>query len=107
MGTEYYVQCNHCGHKYFMKNGGGMDFYLLHCDTCGKEKRVSVEAMMREVLSGKSDGTVNERAEKMAGDCNNCGGLYKVEAPPRCPKCRSKEYTEIISEGSVTRSHYD
>jgi len=29
--------------------------------------------------------------ERVAGTCPHCGGSFKFDAPPRCPKCRSTE----------------
>jgi predicted Zn-ribbon and HTH transcriptional regulator len=34
--------------------------------------------------------------EAVAGNCR-CGGKYTLDAPPRCPKCRSKR----IDEGEI------
>lgn len=99
MGIEYQVKCDHCGYRYALKIGGGMDYYLLRCETCGKEKRVSI--------AGNLEGTLEERMEQMAGQCSDCGSAVTTKAVPRCPRCHSPEYTEKEEDGKVERAHYD
>lgn len=107
MGIEYQVKCDHCGYRYSLRIGGGMDYYLLRCETCGKEKRVSIVEMTRETLSGNVEGTLEDRMEQMAGRCRDCASPVTTKAVPRCPRCHSPEYTEIEEDGKVKRTHYD
>lgn len=107
MGLAYNVECDDCKYKYLLRLGGGVDFYLLHCDSCGNERIVRVEEMTRELLRGNVSGTVEERSEKIAGKCERCDGHYKMDALPRCPKCKSLNYTEVEEDDKVIRIHYD
>lgn len=96
MGKRYTAICNDCNEKFIVRRGGGLFFHLLHCDTCGKEKTISIGDLRVE------DRTMTEveRVEYLAGQCS-CGdppGGYKVGAPPRCPKCRSTEHKMDPSE---------
>jgi hypothetical protein len=39
----------------------------------------------------------NKLVEEFAGKCK-CGELYKFNAPPMCPKCRSLKYENMHEE---------
>lgn len=84
MGTSYEVICKRCGTRYTASFGPGMLFELLHCDRCGKEKSVG-----RGDLAGVRFEDRYIGGPK--GICR-CGGTFRLDAPPRCPKCRSNEY---------------
>ena len=117
MGTEYRAKCKKCGKKFTVSDGGGFFFHLLHCNKCGKEKSISFDKIGEPHLryikglgtpycgaSSKHDEYIlknypgeplseeeyHKAVEKIAGKCK-CGGQFRFNAPPRCPKCRSAE----------------
>jgi hypothetical protein len=117
MGATYNVKCKQCGHKFNVNSGGGFFFHILHCDLCGEDKSIRFEEIGEPHLryikglpgpycvasSGQdqyikdnypgepmSEGEYHAAVEQIAGACE-CGGSYKFDAPPRCPKCRSTE----------------
>ena len=120
MGVEMAVKCTKCGHGYSASFGGGFVFHLLHCDSCGKDKSILFEelgeAHMRYlkglkgpycVATGEHDRFVQENypgdplseedyhkvIDGIAGECG-CGGHFRMDAKPRCPKCGSADYEE-------------
>ena len=65
-------------------------FYLLLCDRCGRKKPIPGDRR------GSGDPgipyeQVEKAIEKKAGKCR-CGGKFKLDAKPRCPKCRSTKF---------------
>jgi len=92
MGTSYSSRCNSCGASFNTNEGGGFLFELLHCDVCGKEKSVSLEKY-GGVRAPRSRERHQRKMEKVAGACD-CGGHFRLNAPPRCQVCRS---TDLIS----------
>lgn len=117
MGERYLAMCEKCGHKFHINEGGGFFFHLLRCNRCGKTKSISFKkigdphlkyikglAMPYCMASAESDmkiqrdypgEPISEKeyhmvVEKIAGKCN-CGGRYKFNAHPRCPKCKSSK----------------
>jgi len=119
MGQKYFATCNSCGTKFAMNIGGGFIFHLLHCNLCGEEKEIGFDelgeihlryikgldvpyciatsesdAHIQKYYPGKplSDAEYHSMVEEYAGKCN-CGGMYKFEAKPRCPSCKSADYT--------------
>jgi hypothetical protein len=126
MGREFQAKCNNCGHRFTVRAGGGFFFHLLHCEKCGREKDVSFKELGEDHLrylkglggpycmaSSESDKRVREnypgdpisekeyhgRVEESAGVCE-CGGRYRLDAPPRCTKCKSDDFEE--TDGMVT-----
>lgn len=120
MGQTYEANCDKCGHKFKLNMGGGFFFHLLKCDKCGKDKDISFEEIgephlrylkglggpycvattehdeyIRKHYPGEplSEEEYHLEVEKIAGKCK-CGGHYKFDAPPRCPKCRSEDITK-------------
>jgi predicted Zn-ribbon and HTH transcriptional regulator/predicted RNA-binding Zn-ribbon protein involved in translation (DUF1610 family) len=118
MGTEYWAICNHCGKQFKVRIGGGFLFHLLHCARCGKVRIVRVDKVrdahlryLKEVpyhysrrffsdddLKNISSDSLSEKeyhlvVEKVAGRCR-CGGQFIIDAPPRCPKCKSTDFRE-------------
>ncbi len=77
MAYLFAARCLDCGNSFQITVGGGMHHYLVRCDACGKEKGIPHEA-----------GPDLAAIEAVAGSCS-CGGSFKVDAPPRCPQCRS------------------
>jgi hypothetical protein len=129
MGVELTVKCNKCGHRFSARLGGGFMFHLLHCDMCGKDRSISFRELGEAhlgylkglkgaycVATGEHDRfvRVNYPGEPLpedeyhrviddfAGKCR-CGGHFRMDAKPRCPRCRSDEFVE--TEGIVC--HYD
>ena len=117
MGKEYQAKCKKCDYKFQVKVGGGFYFHVLHCDKCGKDKEISFDEIGEPhlqylkglngsycVASREDDKLVRENyqgdsisekeyfkvIEKILGKCG-CGGNFKMNAPVRCPKCRSED----------------
>lgn len=115
MGYRYDVKCAQCGHKFSINEGEGFFFHLLHCDSCGEEISVGFDEIgeahvrylkrlpgpycvassefdkyMRDNYLGEplSEEEYHIIVEQITGACS-CGGSFKFDAPPRCPKCRS------------------
>jgi hypothetical protein len=124
MGSVVEAQCCKCGNAFTFQDGGGFTFHLVRCDSCGAEKHIGFDELgvlhLRYLkgLSGpyclasaEHDKVVREKAqvepvseaeyhkgiETISGACN-CGGRYRLDALPRCPKCRS---TQISSGGTA------
>ncbi len=120
MGVSCAAKCTKCGAEFDVSHGGGFSFHLLRCDRCGKEKAVSFEdlgdlhlrylkglGMSYSVASAEHDKYVQEHyseqstseveyhdaIEKTLRKCR-CGGRYRFDAPPRCPKCRCPNIEE-------------
>lgn len=93
MGYSEGVICTACGHRFIRSEGGGFAFDLLHCDRCGRERRVPREQVRtrgRRPVTTAEDPSLSIE-ERLAGRCP-CGGQFRLDAPARCPKCRSDEY---------------
>ena len=101
MGYAYRARCKKCGHKFMVHDGPGFHFVVLRCDKCGREKTVERIKILEFIEKHKKDRekfTEITAAEKIAGKCK-CGGHFKVDAPPRCPKCGS---TDLEDTGEVS-----
>ncbi len=125
MGQRVEAKCLNCGAVFTLNLGGGFSFHLLRCNKCGKEKTIGFDELGElhlrylkglkspySVASSSYDRYVQEivdvepisekeyykGVEEIAGKCS-CGGNFKFDAPPRCPKCRSTkvEKTKIIT----------
>jgi hypothetical protein len=115
MGSEYRAECKECGRKFELSEGGGFMFHLLRCNACGASKSMSFEEIGEPhiryikglrtpycMATAENDRQIQEKypgkplpersyhaaVEKMAGKCR-CGGTFKFNAKPRCPKCKS------------------
>jgi hypothetical protein len=123
VGAIQGVICNNCQHNFAVSIGGGFFFHLLHCDACGGEKTVGFSELGRvhnahvryvkglpgpwTVGTRKVDKQIQEHypaeplsedeyhsiVERFAGPCG-CGGSYRFDAPPRCPRCKSSDLRE-------------
>jgi hypothetical protein len=101
MGSSRDVICESCGHRFQASEGGGFFFHLLHCDLCGREKSVGFDELGD--AQPLTEDEYSSVIEQTAGSCD-CGGRYQMEAPPRCPVCRSVEFRE---DPSGTTAMYD
>jgi hypothetical protein len=124
MGHKYGAGGKTCGCKFEVSEGGGFLFHLLRCDACGESKSMSFEEIgephiryvkgmkipysmataqndlrTQEKYPGKtlSARSYHIAVEKLAGSCQ-CGGFFKFNTKPRCPKCRSTK----LSKGEIT-----
>jgi hypothetical protein len=124
MGDLVKAKCRKCGSTFAVHHGGGFRFHLVRCGDCGKTKSIGFDELGElhlRYLKGlpgpycfateKHDRAVQEQAqiepiskdeyhkgiEAIAGKCR-CGGRYCLDAPPRCPECRSTQ----IDEGEIT-----
>jgi len=120
VGQSFQAICDGCGTHFTVNDGGGFVFHLLHCDRCGKEKHVPFEDIYEVhccylkglpvpycIATADHDKNVRENhpgpplseeeyhaeVERAAGDCR-CGGQFALDAPARCPKCKSSSYHE-------------
>ena len=120
MGVEMSMRCKKCGHSFSASFGGGFMFHLLHCDKCGKDKSISFQELgdvhLRYlkglkgpycVATGEHDKYVRENypgeplpeedyhkvIDSLVGECR-CGGHFRMDAKPRCPKCRAEDLDE-------------
>lgn len=102
IGAQFTGQCNQCQEQFPVREGGGFNFFLLHCDTCGQEKEV-LEQEVREYMANKNDPLpVKQEVEIYAGQCHD--GQFRLQAKARCPRCNSDDYR--VAEGSEY-IHYD
>lgn len=120
MGCEMQAECNICGHEFRVSYGGSMSSELLRCNRCGKDKFILFreipdlwvgrwrrfwDAQDGEVVWDDRLGEVKitmraitekvyrDRVQRFAGGCT-CRGRFRFNAPPRCPKCWSRSFTE-------------
>lgn len=106
MGRRFLGKCKKCEKEFIVQEGSGRDFYLLHCDTCGKEKTIYQTELDRNMpLDNTGELSYDERVEEYAGKCKD--GQYKINAKARCPICNSDEYTYATRNGRVTIEDYD
>lgn len=124
MGHTYRTVCRKCRSSFKVKEGGGFFFHLLHCDSCGAEKSIGFDEIGEPHLrylkglkvpycmaSAEHDRQVRQKypgepmteeeyhaaVEQICGSCD-CGGQFRLDAPPRCPRCRTP-YQKTGREG--------
>ena len=132
MGHRFSAVCNECGTKFLASEGGGFFFHLLHCEKSGKEKAISFDEISDlhsrylkglpgpySVATSAHDEAVKRgcpgkvltqeeyhtKVEEWADKCN-CRGCYRFDAPPRCPKCKSENFS-LQKDGIIVSSDYD
>src|SRR5262245_16816323 len=116
MGRVFQAVCGSCGHTFRASEGGGFNFEALRCDKCGTPTAVEYEAIWDTYLAmlkgnksilpepNGADGQTypgepitkdeyRRRVEAAAGACS-CGGRFTLDAPLRCPACRSEAVTD-------------
>jgi predicted Zn-ribbon and HTH transcriptional regulator len=125
MGHTYQARCKKCGHEFEVSEGGGFAFHLLRCDECGKTKSISFDEIgephlryikglkipysiatqekdrqIQENYPGEpiSEEKYHSEVEKVVGKCG-CGGQFRFEAPPRCPKCKALDIEDTGKGG--------
>jgi len=114
MGHQYGAICSACQHRFSVSEGPGMRSVTLHCDRCGRMKTLAFEKLGERFweltalgagpydLDGAGDAELSDRerpprealrnhVETVAGRCR-CRGTYRIDAPARCPRCRSVEH---------------
>jgi predicted nucleic-acid-binding Zn-ribbon protein len=124
MGQHIETKCLDCGKAFTVGHGGGFSFHLVRCDKCGNAKHIGFDELGElhlrflkgsprpySSLSHEYDENVQKLAEvepisedeyhsgieAFAGKCE-CGGNFTLDAPPRCPDCRSTR----LEEGEIT-----
>ena len=88
MGISYRTKCEQCEHRFKVNEGGGFTFFRLHCDKCGRGKYID-----HEQVETPLPPDWEKISEELADQCR-CGGQFLIDAPPRCPKCKSSELVE-------------
>jgi len=98
MGMTYNATCRNCGNTFTSRYGGGFSFVDVRCDKCGKEKTApnKVLNMLCLVINEdkfKINEEINLEIEAAIGRCE-CGGRFSINAPVRCPQCKSTDIEE-------------
>lgn len=91
MGRGYQALCKQCGTEVEVNEGSGMIAMPFRCEDCGKE-------WWWHFGPG---GPMGKEANPPTCEC---GGRFTLEAPPRCPKCRS---TDLERDPSGYEVMYD
>jgi predicted Zn-ribbon and HTH transcriptional regulator len=86
MGGLMGAICKKCKNEFSFASGGGFNFTRLGCDRCDATKTL----LYSDLEKHKVDFDDDKALEAFAGKCL-CGGSFRVDAPPRCPKCKSTE----------------
>ena len=127
MTDTFKAKCRECRISFTVLRGGGIFYHLVRCENCGKTKAIDFDdeqylrclkglGMPYCVASSEHDRYMQEHVQvepisedeynrgidAIAGTCL-CGGKYCLDAPPRCPKCRSTR----IDEDEIPIRHYD
>jgi Zn finger protein HypA/HybF involved in hydrogenase expression len=124
MGHQLSAKCLDCNQTFKLDRGGGFFFHLVRCDKCGRTKAIGFDKLGKLhlrylkglpgpycVATAEHDENVRKNVqvkpisqevyhkgiEAIAGKCG-CSGKYTLDAPARCPKCRSTR----IEEGPIT-----
>lgn len=106
MGRQFKARCNQCQTEFEVREGGGLDFYLLHCDTCGDEKVIRQEEILEKIKDQDPLLSFDGKVEAMAGKCDE--GYYRIKAKARCPNCQSDNYGPVVdANGQVKMVFYD
>jgi len=116
MGRAFQAVCQSCQHTFPASEGGGFRFEALRCDRCGTDTAVEYEAVWDTYLAmlkglqtsmpepngadwrtypGEpiTEDEYRRRVEAHAGACP-CGGRFTLDAPLRCPACRSESVAD-------------
>ena len=84
--------CESCrvGFTYFLVHNGFNDSAYAYCDTCGMTALLS--GWSKKIPAGvnlKIHEVISESVEPFLQKCT-CGGTFRRDASPRCPRCNSK-----------------
>lgn len=120
MGSARAALCLDCGKAFTVSRGDGFFFHLLRCGVCGRTRAIGFDELgdlhlrylkgsttphcmasakhdelVREYVDAEPISAIDYRAgvEALAGHCD-CGGKITLDAPARCPVCRSLEFEE-------------
>lgn len=100
------ARCNQCQTEFEVREGGGRDFYQLHCDTCGEEKVIRQEEVLEKIKKQDQALSFDEKVEAIVGTCND--GYYRIKAKARCPNCHSDDYSpKVDGNGQISMAFYD
>ncbi len=106
MGKQFKARCNQCQTEFDVREGGGLNFELLHCDSCGAEKAIRQEEIQEKINNQNPALSYQEKVEAIAGPCD--GGHYRFAAKARCPNCHSDDYSPAVdTNGQVRMAFYD
>lgn len=127
MGHTYRAFCRKCRSSFEVNEGGGFFFHLLRCDTCGAEKSIGFDEIgephlrylkglegpycvassdhdrhVRENYPGEpmSEEEYHAAVEELCGTCE-CGGRFRFDGLPRCPKCHTPYHKNGAEETDV------
>ena len=124
MLKKFQAVCVKCRTRFDVRQGSSKTYHILHCNRCGREKKVSVNDLpefCRHSLieyiractfsSENSSDTIASTApiderkyrfmvEHRAGLCV-CGSMFKFSGKARCPNCRSSVF-RISPDRSVS-----
>ena len=119
MGISYWVKCDKCGERYRAFRVETPFTHILHCKRCGIERTISFDELGEihvaylkgrrrpyslvteehdKLLTENYCGaplrlrSYNSQVEKLVGKCK-CGGVFRLDTLPRCPRCNSGEYS--------------
>lgn len=130
MGSSEGMMCKKCRRHFVVDEGGGFFSYLLRCDRCGWTKSINfaelgdLHSAYLKGLSGPYAVISQEHDRQIKAEYpgpalseveyhaviegrlkrHKCGGQFRFDAPPRCPKCRS---TELESDPDGPNIMYD
>lgn len=96
MGQMYRYRCNQCQHDFEFTEGPIYPGYLLHCDTCGKEKLLDRNELPPELIKALVSQQPQSGSTETIEPCQ-CGGRFIENVEPRCPKCRATDLTEDLN----------
>jgi hypothetical protein len=85
-------QCDTCRFKfaYQIVHNGFSDSAYAYCDACGMTALVGGWDDNKKPPEAplKIQGPIQQETERWLRPCE-CGGLFRADSSPRCPKCRS------------------
>ncbi len=84
MGQAGKATCRACGHGFWLSAGGGFAAQIVFCEDCGRGESVFHN---QQRLGGDDPSAI-------VGTCPRCQGSLRLDAPPRCPRCRSDDLAQ-------------
>jgi len=95
MGLLVQTTCRLCSTVAQQIDGPLMSGYRPRCVDCGEARLVTPDRLGEDAEPSAWERQVTV----LAGTCS-CGGWFTVDAPLRCPHCRSSE-VEVEVEGTA------